>query len=42
MTTDPYTLFSAFVTVCIAAWLLIVWAIAGAARPTVSKRRVQF
>ena len=42
MTTDLYTIFGAFVVICFSMWLLIVWAIAGAARPAVKRnRRVQ-
>jgi len=42
MTVDPVTLFGAFVAICLAAWLLIVWAIAGASRPVKrNRRRVQ-
>ena len=41
MTTDLYTIFGAFVVICFSMWLLIVWAIAGVARPTASRRRVQ-
>lgn len=31
------TLFGAFVTICFAMWLLIVWAIAGASKPAVRR-----
>jgi len=41
MTVDPVTLFGAFVAVCLGMWILIIWAVAGAARPVKRTRRVQ-